>query len=118
VKRALFVFVLVGCKQSDGADCKSAVANALRFDDVKYTQVFEERCVADAWSAEARACLHDAKSGDDVDGCGKHLTEAQKRAVSEATQKLDGPRPDSLECYAYEQAIAAGKTVEKPAGCE
>lgn len=50
----------------------------------KAKEVLRTRCEADKWSDDARNCIATAQSEDEMDGCGKHLTEAQKTAVQEA----------------------------------
>lgn len=48
-----------------------------------FRRVVAERCVADAWSAEARTCLSTA-NGDDLNACEGKLTADQNTALGKA----------------------------------
>ncbi len=52
----------------------------------KIATVLQERCTADAWSAQARQCLFDVKDLKEADTCKQYLTKAQ---VDAADRQMD-----------------------------
>ena len=71
--------------------------------------VLQDRCAKDAWTAQARQCIFDAKELKDADGCKQFLTKAQVDAVDKT---MDERFPKKSEEAA---APAAGSAPPPPA---
>lgn len=52
------------------------------------SEVLRTRCQDDAWGDEARNCMATAQSDDELAGCSKLLTDAQRTALDDATAAL------------------------------
>jgi hypothetical protein len=83
-----------------GPTCDSAADNIDRLlraemaDRISGDQITELRgvvashCTGDAWSAEAIACISDAASGDQIEGCEDTLTKEQSDAVDAEFERV------------------------------
>lgn len=53
----------------------------------KANAVLEQRCTADAWSADAMACMDRAQGEEQFDVCADQLTDAQNQAVKDQFER-------------------------------
>ncbi len=73
----------------------------------------DRRCIADAWPAEARACLGKAANNDALDACDPLLTQAQKDAASADIGKVIG---NAMGGSMYGGAMYGGAGYGNPCG--
>lgn len=133
MRTRLLVLLLAACSHGKSAEPTTPVAKTAPSCDVvgahmvgalpnkdanadlakKIQDVFVDSCTKDAWSAEARTCLNDAKDMDAMDHCKPPLTDAQAENVGKQLQVVLDAQPPAQPMPA--PAAAAPPAAPAPA---
>src|SRR4051812_42987633 len=94
-----------GCKKKGGGDCDKAIAKSMEVskadmqkmgvDDkmmAKMSDLAVKHCKDDKWSDEALACMTNAKSETEAQGCYDKLTPDQREKMNKAAMEM-APTP-------------------------